>query len=75
MPEISLKFELSSEKLFDKNQLKIDFSIAVCIEIDLKSHCEQYAYLRGQRKSFFSLLNKSSHMKQSINSRKCVTNG
>jgi hypothetical protein len=28
-PEISLKFELSSEKLFDKNQLKIDFSIAV----------------------------------------------
>jgi hypothetical protein len=29
----------------------------------------------GQTKSFFSLLNKSSHMKQSINSRKCVTNG
>ncbi len=34
---------------------------------DLKSHCEQYTYLRGERKSFFSLLNKSSDMKQSIN--------
>jgi hypothetical protein len=34
---------------------------------DLKSHSQQYAYLRDQRKSFFSLLNKSSHMKQSIN--------
>ncbi len=35
---------------------------------NLKSHCEQYAYLRGERKTFLSLLNKNfCHMKHSIN--------
>ncbi len=42
---------------------------------DLKSHSQQYVYFRDQTKCFFSLLNKSSHMKQSINSRNSVTNG